>query len=330
MYTLSTTAYGQASSCLRKYQYAQVDKLVPKYDLLAPNIRKGIWMHALLAAYHNGGDVTQELTRLVDWATSNGIAAEKIEEASLFCSNLIGQYTDYYEDPSRLEKWEVISTEYPYTLELPKIGVTLRATVDMVIKNNRGIFIVEHKTTSDIPNPNWRAVDPQTMLQLILVQKAGIQVDGVLFNYLLTKEPPVPRVTKDGLFYKTELTTTTAAFEKAWPEVRAKWKGTFGEMEKYKDEEMARMVNDSAWFQRYYVFRPDEALVETLKDVAGVIRMVKQAEEAGHYPRNFHIITCQRFCSYSELCVTEYIHGRKAEGLRQEMFQIDDGSREGR
>lgn len=332
MIELGTTAFGHASTCLKRYEYSNILKLAPKYELVAPKIRKGIWMHALLAAYHNGQDWEAKLGDLIDWAEEHHVPAEAIEEISQACRSLMIQYIAYWSDPSRKDAWEVISTEYPYEREFPKLGVKLRATVDMVVRDRSGVWIVEHKTTSHIPDPLWRSVDPQTAIQLYLVESSGIPVEGILFNYVLTKDPPVPEVTKKGLFSERKIVTTSWAFDQAKAVVVSEWKsdkGDFGDMSKYLDMKRAEMVNDSLWFQRFRIFRSPEMLLETMRDVAATVGNIKAAAERGHYLRARHIISCQQFCTYGDLCATEYQRGTVSH-MREEMFMTDTGEREGR
>jgi len=89
-------------------------------------------------------------------------------------------------------------------------------------------------------------------------------------------------------------------------------------------------VADSRWFQQYEVFRPNGAILETSKDVLGVIAQIRQCEERDHWPRSFHIRNCSMYCEYRDLCVAEYVTGKPNKEMRETDFRIDDGVREGR
>lgn len=332
MELISTTAFNQAARCLKLYEYANVAHLIPRHGDLPPKIRKGIWAHKALEVHHSGGDWTDAIEDLYIWCVNHGVPEEQLGEIAESVEKLIDNYIAYWSTHDDiLADAEVISHEKAYTLEVPKYDAQLRATVDMIVKLRRGIYIIEHKSTTNIPDADWRASDPQTMMQLYLAQKNGIKPQGVIFNYLLTKEPPVPQVLKNLTgFYANTAQTTTAAFNQAWPKIRDNWRGDFGEMEKFHDEMVLKYVNDNLWFQRYDAWRPEGHLKQTLKDLLMILRNLQACREAGHYPRSFHVFLCPQFCSYSGLCLAEYQEGRVLTERRETGFILDTGEREGR
>lgn len=334
--SLSTTGYSEASTCLKRYYYHFVEHLVPKPIDLPPRMRFGIWAHRCLQDYHSGKDPVGSLQKMVAWIVERGGDEEKAKAVALDVADLIDQYSSYWGGDPKAE-WESLTEEEEFSLTLPKADVTLRATVDAVVKDHRGIWIVEHKTTSDIPEASWRGVDPQTAIQYLLVSRSRRYptVEGITFNYLLTKIPSVPQVVgmkeKAGpRFAANSAITTSTAFEKGWRELYSVWKGNFGESQAYHDEWYKKLVSDGLWFQRYDVLRPTEHVLETMRDVAETVKAIRRAEETGHWRRSFHIMTCGRFCMYGELCMQEYLNGKPSQAMREGLFAHDDGKREGR
>jgi len=345
---LSTTGFSRFSSCPKKYEYAEVHKLVPPYGRTSYNMRKGIWLHRALQDRYSKEDYDplDTLNGLLDWVTERGVSEETSTQVYDECRAILAQYEDYYsKSEDKLAKAKVLATETPYFVSVPKFDAILRATVDLVAKTKRGLWVVEHKSTSEIPPANWRAVDPQTAMQLlILSQGKHYQPDGVLFNYMLTTKPTVPGITRGNKkepprIYANAGVTTTRCFDQTRDELVVAWQEwqeaneggvRMAYIAAYVDEQRGKLVNDAKWFQQYEVFRPAGVLVETVKDIMGVLAAIRQCEERDHWPRAFHIHNCPTFCAYSDLCVAEYVSGKPSKEMRQTEFRIDDGEREGR
>jgi len=136
----------------------------------------------------------------VEWAEEHDVPDDQIESVFEESTAIMEAYDSYYDrHEDKLANSKVLISEEPCYMEVPKFDAVLRTTVDSVIKNRKGIWVVEHKSTTDIPPANWRAVDPQTAIDLIVLGRGGkIQPDGIIFNYLLTERPKVPRVLQNG------------------------------------------------------------------------------------------------------------------------------------
>jgi hypothetical protein len=338
---LSTTAFKDACQCPKRYYYHQVRHLEPHPSRTTAPVRKGIWLHKLLMDYYLEKDLNDSISGLVEWAEEHGVPQESIDSVYDEVVELVDQYMEYYSKNMDLVKGKIILAETPLTVRIPRWDATMRATLDLVTKTKRGIWVVEHKSTSDIPDPDWRAVDPQTAMQAIIAMRTKdvpkpITPDGILFNYLWTKMPTIPGVTQGNKkepprFYANAGITTTKMFDKGRdncvPAI-AKWQTEqrggedYGEIAAYIDEARKALVSDSLWFQQYEVQRPMNVLVQTMKDIDGVLATIRKCEETGHWWRNFHVFTCPKFCFYSDLCVAEYVNGRESE-IVPDRFVVD-------
>jgi hypothetical protein len=343
MLQLGTTAFSHASKCLKAYYYSQVCKLVKKPADISPRMRKGIWLHKCLQEYHSGRDWEVALGELVTWVLDRHVPEEAVAKMEAEVRRLFEQYLAYW--APREVPWKVLVSEKEYYIDLPG-DVRISATLDAVIEDHRGQWVVEHKSTSDIPDQQWRGADPQTAIQFFLADRSGEFPDlrGIIFNYLLTDDPAIPEVTKGNKKEPPRIgakvkSTTTASFEKAkniLVPAMAKWQKEnaggedYAAIAKHVDEKRAEIVMDGKWFQRYEVFRPTENVLETMRDVALTVKAVKEAMQTGRWRRSFHIITCRKFCTYSDLCMQEYLLGRESQALREGLFILDDGKREGR
>ena len=333
--SISSTGLSDAATCLAKYRYHLVDHLISRPENISKPIRRGIWLHRCLQDHHCGRDWQKSLARLMGQALEWKLDADAMQEIYDECRLLMLSYVGFWRD----DNWKIVADEQEYRATFG--DVELRATIDTAVRiPGHGLVIVEHKSTSDIPPAAWRAVDPQTALQIILMGANGLRVDEVLFNYIDTS-PKVPRVTEKRAFHASTGVTTTAHFDQAAAELDAKIRRFAADLsapatvfdpdyETYVKDKRAEYVNDEKFFQRYYVKREPALLRETLLDVRGLVDRIQRAEAMGHYPRSLNVFTCKScFYNHAALCPTEYVKGAPSEVLRTEQFQLDTGYREG-
>ena len=337
---LSSTSFVEASQCLKKYEYHKVLQLVPNPENMAKVLRRGIWIHSALESYHKGVSIQKALEPQIEWALAHGVPEEDVREICLEVVRIMKGYIAFWQD----EPWEFVCAERQ--VEVSGGAHTIFGTVDLIVKTRHGKFIVEHKSTSHIPDASWRAVDPQTALQYFACRQSDDptinDVDGILFNYLDTNEPSPPKFKQEDFApYANTAVTTSAAWEAGinTPVTKkVKSKGVTTEVDMgspvsraVHDPEYAdrlegwrqQYVADGKFYQRYPIYRPDEAVRETLLDVKGTMYNIVKAEELGHYPRSLHVVNCSRWCQYGPLCVTEYLTGKEAEIVRREEYVIE-------
>lgn len=321
--SLSSSAYRDASNCLKRYEYRWLDNLVPAPKDQKPALRRGIWLHRTLELLDRGQDWVPELARMHEWAIEQGVDAQKAADLHSEVTDITRQYIAFWGERWIENQWFVEDTERVVEFS-PTPGVRLTATVDVLKRDQAGrLWIWERKTTSDIPDSDWRCVDPQTMLQVVLLRTQE-PVQGVVFDYVCTKKPPTMRVKKDGRLYAgdDERQTTALRLAEALPEIRRNWKPgiDFESPEAYVQWLNGRVVADALWFQRYPTIRDNNHLVENMRDVADTVRNVVAAHRRGHFPRAWNNLTCPLFCPYMRLCANEFQTGHRNEVMRREMF----------
>jgi hypothetical protein len=318
---LSTTAFNDASLCLKKYEYRWIHNLIAKPSGVSQPMRRGIWIHRALEVFDQGGDWQRALLECRHWAVERGVEEEKASEVFAECVLLVQGYIDFWKD----DTWEFVSSEERLVHQL-NADLTLSATLDLLVKWRGGFWLVERKSTGDIPNASWRTVDPQTMIQFALCHLSEkYNVQGVIFDYILTKPAAVPRIKKDGKLYANTSPTTSVAWEQAVRQEQV----ALRPMDSWLDRR-SEFVRDGLWYQRYPVFKFDAAVKSTFDDLSGIVDRLRRAEAAGVYSRLNYLPICKRMCTYSSLCAHEYSTGHPAELLRRDNFDLDTGEREGR
>ena len=322
--SLSSSAFRDAANCLKRYEYRWLDNLVPIPRDQKPALRRGIWLHRTLELIDRGEAWDKELDRMYAWAAQQpGMDIAKLDALAAEVSDITRQYLAFWNERWQENQWFLEDTEVPVELE-PTPGVRLTATIDVLKRDQQGrLWIWERKTLAEIPDSDWRCVDPQTMLQMVLLRSRQ-PVQGVVFDYVCTKTPPTLRVKNDGRLWKgdDEKQTTALRLAEALVTIKANWKpGVDWESpEHYVRWLYGRVVNDAAWFQRYPTLRDNDHLVENMRDVADVSRNILAAHRRGHFPRAWDPLTCPLFCPYMRLCANEYQTGHRNEMMRREYF----------
>jgi len=328
--SLSTTGFNDAARCLKRYEYRWIDRLVLKPKDVRPAMRRGTWIHRTLQLLDEGAPWRGELVNMARWAIDNEVDPEQVRSLVTEVTELVEDYVAYWDghtDPPGPYTTEATEIELCWE---PKPGIVLTSTLDCLKRDRNGrLWIWERKSTTEIPDSDWRGVDPQTMIQYLCARAQGCDVAGIMFDYVLTREARSPRVTQKGLLHRSDEDMATRG--RYWAETERQLRAA-GQGETYINEMRQRIVSDAQWFQRYPTFRPDEQARMTLNDIAAVLRSIAGAREKSYYPRSISILDCRMFCPYGKLCMHEYLLGRRSEAYREEYTTAltDDVRSEGR
>lgn len=107
----------------------------------------------------------------------------------------------------RNDRFEVIALERKAVAAVPcRADASIVGRLDVVAVDENGrTFILDHKTTSRIPNLQDVQIDIQPMTYLFLWPEAQY----FIFNYLYKREPMIPATLKDGRLSRAKLSDTT-------------------------------------------------------------------------------------------------------------------------
>lgn len=186
MYEVSFSELKTWRTCRQLYHYKYRENLEPR--LKSPALKRGSWIHSLLEAYYKGEDWRKVHQELVEQFN------ELLEEEKDYYGDLPGEceyLMTLYEQTYQNDKPILVEHEFKEFPISPSSKVLLRGRIDLVIEDpQRGVWLVEHKTASRIPNEDERLVNPQVALYIPVVERIlGTKVQGVLWNYIRTKIP---------------------------------------------------------------------------------------------------------------------------------------------
>ena len=186
--------------CPKQAEFKYIHRLKPKR--LANPLKRGTWVHALLEEYHKGGDwlklhrkYSAQFAKLFD--EEKDFYGDMPTEILTIMKSYMWHYKD---DP-----WEYIDQEFELNAKLPD-GTLYRGKVDALIRNQFGLWLVDHKTHKTLPDSSFRLLDAQSALYLWAARENGLEVQGFIWNYIKWKAPSVPKLLKDGSRFSKSVT----------------------------------------------------------------------------------------------------------------------------
>lgn len=306
--------------CPKQWEYKYLQDLVPK-EKQRP-LYLGNWIHSALETHYRDGD----------WRIGHQLYVDNwnklFEEERIMLrrpkkgrpttpplpemvERIMKSYLWYYKN----EGWRVVLTEQKIEVHIPVKGggfYLFKGIVDLVVEDEEGLYwVIDHKTASTIPDPtSFHAMDPQLMLYPWAIEKQlGLKIAGVIYNYVKSKAPSVPKLTKAGAVSRSKITTD-------YPTLARFFRSNGLDPADYS-EVLRPLRRKSPFLRRYRL--PREAFVtrEILLDAITVVKRI-------HTPqRYFRVITrdCARMCSYHDICRSE-LNGMDTADMRKRNFNI--------
>lgn len=308
--TYSYSDLATAQRCLKLYEYRTVRQLQRRARSV--ELTQGIIVHRLLMAAYRG-TLDEERRALQEEVQLYTLDDEVItaEELLTDSERLVQRYLDHYDDD-----WEILHVEETFEAEwyfppgtsvnIPR-PISLSFTPDLVVRTDEGVWIVDHKTTSQMPATVEVPVgDFQAFLYSSIITQVYPDFVGFIFNKIRKKLPRQPRLTKTGPKRVADLQRLDTDYETLRDFLMA-------EAPDLLDDEahrrrLAELRDTNRFFWRREVYVTPEIALQTLRDVQHTVASIELAHELNHFPRHFlpyaGARSCER-CPFSELCVAE-------------------------
>ena len=316
--------------CPRMALYKYHDRLKPR--AVSKPLQVGKWMHYLLEAHYKGED----------WRAVHAILSEKFSELfdeekeklgnlPVECAALMESYLWHYRD----EKWIVHEVEFTVQTRWPD-GSIYRGRVDMLVEDDYGLWIVDHKNHKRLPSADYRLLDTQSPLYVWAARRGDpesgispIPVAGFIWNYLKTVPPSRPKLIQSGARLSKVLGDTTypvyykelkkLGLDPRDPEYRPVLSRLA--RDRYRHGE----IQTSPFFQRHVLERDDDMLARL---AAEAFRTSKRLHT---YPfrqrdaveRSPDFRGCVNACSYLRICQTE-LHGGITNNILKQDYKVGD------
>lgn len=289
--------------CKKEYYYKfilKIEKKVPPAPLY-----KGKIIHELIEARINGESwektlepYLEEFDKLFD--------EEKLLYGDLRTDipTIMKGYDDMWKDED-LEYLELQGKRAEFDFAIPLDGKPLEESdlvftgkIDTVVKDPRErVWLMEHKSFKRLPSENFRFANQQALLYAWVLPQIGFpKPTGILWDYLRTKTPTIPKVLKSGELSKAKnIDTTPAVYKEAILENGL-------DPEEYQEMLDSLKGKELDFYRRIYLPVKEnmiESVVQDLKETALEIQILHETTQARNLGRD-----CD-WCSFKNLCQTE-------------------------
>lgn len=328
----------QFLSCPKAAQYKYAERLkqrsVTKRD---QPLRRGTWVHELLETHYEGGDWRE--THRVNTSKFNQLMDEEKDdlgdlptEAAALMRAYLWHYGANKDDP--MHGWKILGTEMTFDAPWPdsEDGLDIyRCRVDLLVEDQFGLLIVDHKTHKVLPSLTFRMLDAASPLYIWAARENGYDVRGFQWNYLRVKAPTKPEMVYVG---KPSERLSTRAIDTDWPTYARAIKeyGLDWTQEPYRSK--LRQLKAVRWspdgIQSSPFFRRD--ILEKDDDmIARVVATAMKTRDRLHSDYEDYE-TVERasgrhcdWCSFRALCETELIGNTFGSDLiRRKQFRTGD------
>lgn len=304
--------------CPKKFEYAVVENLQRKRRNI--NLAQGIVMHELLMG-HYLGTFDERFDALQEQVDSWIFDDEILDGRSLLdeSAHLINRYLHHHSDD-----WEILHVEETFVIELDN-GEQISFTPDLVIRDERGVWIVDHKSTSTLPGDEVPTGDLQSLLYSSAMREIYEDFRGFIFNYIRKKVPREPRLVKTGDKRVADLQRIDTDYETLFRFLEAEAPDLLSDP--MHQRRLAELKDEDRFFWRKYVFVTDEEAMEILDDMEYLIDQIKGATR---YPRHFLPYAgakdCKN-CEFRDLCVGD-LKGYNRESILVQFEERDMSHRQ--
>jgi hypothetical protein len=311
--------------CPREAYYKYYLRLSPKVASIP--LTRGKWIHSVLEAHYLGNDwrevhaaLTHKFSLLMDEEK------EKLGDLPREIEILLASYFWHYSAPEFYgTEWTVHEVERLIEARMPN-GHLFRGKVDMIVENEFGLWIVDHKTHGRLPNWEYRMLDEQSTLYTWAARENDIPVQGFIWNYITTKPFPKYEVLKNGSsFYAKSLgaDSTYVALTRSIKRAQAEYGDQFLAKREDKAKVIARLSelkNDrwkgpdvlptSPYFRRDILEKDDELIERTLKSVMRTSDTMHSYDFTDPDCVERDVKSCEGFfCNFRDLSMSDLVMG---------------------
>ena len=331
---MNATSYSDINTyqrCPKKHYYRKVENLQHKKRAVA--LFDGTNGHEFLKTFflakQAGASMQSAWSRVLDHAVDLTLeVGEQMFEEELvdvrkqidLMLTIIKRYVDQY-----AEKWEILHVEEEFIVMLDS-GEVVSFTPDLVVRDRNGfVWIIDHKTTSRVPEGGIPFGDMQALLYYAGVKALYPECKGFIFNRIRKKLPTQPRLTKTGKTRVADLTRIDTTFEVLRNFLQEKAPGLLSEETHQRRLAQLRDQDDKFfWTEQVYV--NDTTVEAILVDTEAVLNQMELSRKTGAYPRNLQedngYLSCRK-CPFQRICHAEMV-GWDTELIRAEEYEPRD------
>jgi hypothetical protein len=205
---------------------------------------------------------------------------------------------------------DVIDAEGEVEVPLPH-GHTLVFRFDLIVEDEFGRWLVEHKSHRTIPSDDYRFLDVQTKRYVWGLNKVGTygEITGILWNYLRTTPPTIPQIRKsDGAISSRKINTDYLTFAETIKKNRL-------DPDDYEDV-LSRLKLRNDFFKRDRVPAPKKVVDRLVREAVFIADEI----EKGVTPVRSIERACD-WCSFKDACIAS-LYGGDEEMILKNKFHV--------
>lgn len=205
--------------------------------------------------------------------------------------DIMTEYFDHYGK----DEYEIYRADEIDFIELEIVvpignNLLFKGRIDRVVTRKKRRFLVEHKTFKRMPDENHRWKDIQTAIYSTALANYGHPVDGILWNYICSKPPTMPRINQDGSVSNRQIVTLPSTVRR------------FAKHEGIKvPEKLMDQAKESVdrYFQRFLYPSNPRVNKVVLQDFLETAEEIKQF---GHDSSTMSIAKHCDYCQFEPIC----------------------------
>jgi hypothetical protein len=301
--------------CPKQAEYKYYRRL--KLKVQNRPLTMGKWMHSLYEAHYKGEDwmaVNAKLT--VEFSKLFDEEKDALGDLPRACPALMRAYLWHYKEHA----WNVLGVEQ-------MIETEFRGKYDMLIEDEYGVWLVDHKNHKRFPNFGFRMLDTQAPRYIWAARKEGIPVQGFIWNYVKTKPMTKPELIQSGkrlsktTMKNCDFPTALRAIREYEldPEPYKPWL-RYLKGQRYKHGE----PQTSEFFQRVVLEMPQDQLDRVaVSSFHTSMRMHDYDFSVTDAVERVPMTSCDFMCDYTALCQQE-LYGGNTDLILRKNYGVGD------
>lgn len=304
--------------CRRAYHY-QYNERIRKKSKGRP-LTFGIIVHEMIEAYAYGKSPWKVLTHYS--AVQGKLFREEIEEYGNIIEDIEWIMTEYFnkyqDDSLQYVTVKKKKAEIDFEVEIAD-DVIFNGIIDGVVTNadDGTTWIMEHKSVSTMPDERTEWKNNQAFIYDTVLERMNAPViDGIVFDYILSKPPTYPSFTQTGKIARIDSIATLPQTFKDFLYVN-----NLDETE-YREvlQRLNKKTND--YFQRKYV-----PIKKHIRDIVitDMVTTAREIAERGKIDSTMNIDKHCTWCNYRLIC-TARMSGGDEDFVRERYYAKEEKS----
>lgn len=300
--------------CRKAYQYKYVEKLRPRRK--SRPLVFGSMCHEMIEAHANGDNPNEVLKKYAN--ESKKLFSAEVDEYMQVIADveqLMTAYFTYYKNDGL--KFVAIKgklAEHEFEVEIAR-GIKLKGKIDAVTRTkDKRVWLTEHKSHKKIPDDGVRFRDLQTVIYADVLPQLGVKkIDGVLWDYIRSTPPSVPKLLKSGELSKAQIDTLPGVYLQAIKSHKLSPKD-------YSDKLQELEGNERSYFKRIFMPTAPSLSKQLLSET---VETAKEVDERGGKDCTRNITRDCSWCEFEGLCRAE-LTGMDADFIRKREFETQE------